>query len=87
MSVEISYKRTTLKQYQANLVLFTNEKFSTTNLKKYLLKSELSYINDLLNTSDFKKNLFVFEIGSKKKDNINFNKEKLKKFRCRKSRS
>ena len=67
MSVEISYKRTTLKQYQANLVLFTNEKFSTTNLKKYLLKSELSYINDLLNTSDFKKNLFVFEIGSKKK--------------------
>ena len=67
MSVKITYKKTNFKKQQANLVLFTNEKFSTTNLKKYLSISEFSYINDLLKTSDLKKNLFVFEVGSKKK--------------------
>ena len=72
MSVKITYKKTNFKKQQANLVLFTNEKFSTTNLKKYLSISEFSYINDLLKTSDLKKNLFVFEVGSKK-NNINFN--------------
>ena len=56
MSVKISYKKTNFKKQQANLVLFTNEKFSTTNLKKYLSMSEFSYINDLLKTSDLKKN-------------------------------
>ena len=73
MPVKITYKKTNFKKQQANLVLFTNEKFSTTNLKKYLSISEFSYINDLLKTSDLKKNLFVFEVGSKKKNNINFN--------------
>ena len=36
-------------------------------VKKDLSSSEFSYINDLLKTADIKKNLFVFEINSKKK--------------------
>jgi leucyl aminopeptidase len=49
------------------MVLFSNDKFSINDLKKYLSNSEFSYINDLLKTSDLKKNLFVFEVNSKKK--------------------
>ena len=48
-------------------MLFSNEKFNTNLLKNYLTNSEFSYINDLLKTSDLKKNLFVFEVSSKKK--------------------
>ena len=36
-------------------------------MKKYISKSEFTYINDLLKTIDLKKNLFVFEVSSKKK--------------------
>ena len=36
-------------------------------LKKYLSNAEFSYINDLIKTIDIKKNLFVFDINSKKK--------------------
>ena len=35
-------------------------------MKKFISDSEFSYINDLLKTSDLKKNLFVFELSSKK---------------------
>ena len=37
------------------------------DLKKYISNNEFSYINDLLKTSDLKKNLQVFELNSKKK--------------------
>ena len=67
MSVKIIYKKTNFKKYQANLVLFTNEKFSITNLKKYLSKSEFSYINDLLNTSDIKKICLFLKLDQKKR--------------------
>jgi leucyl aminopeptidase len=48
-------------------VLFVDEKFNITNLKKYLSNTEFSYMNDLLKTGDLKKNMFLFEINSKKK--------------------
>ena len=38
-----------------------------TDLKKYLSNNEFSYISDLLKTNDLKKNLFVFDVNSKKK--------------------
>ena len=47
-----------------NLVLFCDEKFNINSLKKYLSNSESTYINDLLKTSDLKKNLFVYELNS-----------------------
>ncbi len=65
MSIKINYLKTNNKS-SANLILFSNEKFNISSLKKYLSNSEFSYINDLLKTSDLKKNLLVFELTSKK---------------------
>ena len=67
MSIKINYSSKTYNKSSDNIVLFSNEKFNITNLEKYLSKSEYSYIQELLKTSDLKKNLFVFEVNSKKK--------------------
>ena len=67
MSVKISYLKKKAIKSSSNLVLFLNDKYSVNNVKKYLSNSEFSYINDLLKTSDLKKNLLVFEVSSKKK--------------------
>ena len=75
MSIKINYSKKTGGKPSGNLVLFTNEKFNITNLKRYLSNSEFIYINDLLRTSDLKKNLFVFELNSKKKNNFNINQK------------
>ncbi len=66
MPIKINYLKSSIKS-SANLVLFCDDKFNTNSLKKHLLTSELDYINDLLKTSDIKKNLFVYELNSKKK--------------------
>ena len=67
MTIKIIYKNSDSKKLSSNLVLFTNEKFNISNLKKSISSSEFSYISDLLKTSDLKKDLFVFELNSKKK--------------------
>jgi leucyl aminopeptidase len=72
MSIKISFSNKVIGKSSANLVLFADEKFNTSSLKKYISNSEFSYINDLLKTSDLKKNLFVFEVNSKKKNSFNF---------------
>jgi leucyl aminopeptidase len=67
MSIQINYKNSGLKKPLTNLVLFADEKFNISNLKKYISDSEFFYINDLLKTFDLKKNLLIFELNSKKK--------------------
>jgi len=67
MSIKINYSNRPDRKSTENLVLFANEKFNINALKKYLSNSEFSYINDLLKSSDLKKNLLVFEFSSKKK--------------------
>ena len=67
MTIQINYKNNTPKKTTANLVLFTDEKFNIGNLKNYISNPEFNYIKDLLKAGDLKKNLFVFEINSKKK--------------------
>jgi len=67
MSVKIYYSNKTPNKSSSNLVLFVDDKFNITNLKKHLSSTELSYINDLLKNNDLKKNMFLFEINSKKK--------------------
>ncbi|MFL2883015.1 MAG: leucyl aminopeptidase [Pelagibacteraceae bacterium] len=67
MSIKINFSNKSSGKSSANTVLFTDEKFNVGALKKYLSKTEFSYINDLLKTSDLKKNMFVFEVNSKKK--------------------
>jgi len=67
MSIKINYSNKTNGKFSGNTVLFVDEKFNINVLKKYLSNSEFSYISDLLKTCDLKKNLFVFEVNSKKK--------------------
>ena len=67
MTVKINYSKKTSNTSSSNLVLFSDEQFNLNGLKKFLSNSEYSYIYDLLKTSDLKKNLFVFEVNSKKK--------------------
>ena len=67
MSVKINYLKKNKGKTSTNLVLFSNDKFDVTILKKYLSNSEYIYISDLLKSSDLKKKLFVFEVNSKKK--------------------
>ncbi len=80
MSIKINYLNKTSSSFSANLVLFSNEKFNLSGLKNYLSNSEFSYINDLLRTSDLKKNLLVFELSSKKNIVLISIKNNLKNF-------
>ncbi|MBD1174277.1 leucyl aminopeptidase [Pelagibacterales bacterium SAG-MED01] len=66
MSIQINYKSSSLKTVSGNLILFVDENFTIGALKKYISKTEFSYISELLKTSDLKKNLLLFEINSQK---------------------
>jgi len=80
MSIKINYSNKASMQSPVNLALFADEKFNIKSLKKHLSNSEFSYINDLLKTNDLKKNIFVFEINSKKKIVLISIKKDLKNF-------
>ena len=67
MSVKINYSNKSSDKISPNTVLFVNEKFETKGLKKFISSSEYSFINDLLKTSDLKKNILFYEVNSKKK--------------------
>ena len=47
--------------------MFSKEKFKINDLKNHLSKSEFAYIEDLIKSIDLKKNIFIFELSSKKK--------------------
>jgi leucyl aminopeptidase len=66
MTVLINHISNGLKKVSSNLVLFVDEKFNISGLKKYISNSEFLYISELLQNSDLKKDLLVFEINSKK---------------------
>ena len=67
MSIKLNYSKKSANKISSNLVLFCDEKYKTTGLKKYVFDNEFSYINDLIKTIDIKNNLYVFEVNSKKK--------------------
>jgi len=66
MSIQINYKNSGLKKPSTNLVLFVEENFNISGLKKHIKNTEFSYINELLKTNDLKKDILFFEINSKK---------------------
>ena len=63
MSVTINYKNNSLNKTSNSLVLFINDKFNLSHLKKYISKLEFTYINDLLKVRDPKSNLFAFKLS------------------------
>ena len=67
MSVLINYKTSNLKKNSGNIVFFVDEKFRILNLKKYISKTEYSYISDLLDVNDKKKKIITYDISSKKR--------------------
>ena len=66
MSIKINHSNKFVKKIPSNLVLFVDENFNISGLKKIISNNEFFYISDLLKNSDSKKNLLFFEINSKK---------------------
>jgi leucyl aminopeptidase len=79
MSIQFNFTKTEAKT-SGNVVLFVNEKFECSNIKKYITSFEFSYINDLLKTSDLKKNILIFELSSKRKIVLIAIKKNIKSF-------
>ena len=67
MTLKINHLKKKISNSFTNLVFFTNDKFKIDNIKKNFSSTEFTYVKDLLRTSDTKKNIFVFEVNSKKK--------------------
>ena len=72
MTVQINYKNIGSKKDLTNLVLFVDENFNISGLKKYISNSEFSYIADLIKNSDLKKDLLFFDVNSKKNSIFSF---------------
>ena len=67
MPVEINYSQKTQNKINANLVFFSDHKLDIKPIRKNFSSFEFDYINDLIKTADLKKNIFIYEINSKKK--------------------
>ena len=67
MTVQISYKNKKTKNNAQNLVLFIDEKFNVSGLKKHISSSDYAFIADLIKKRDEKKKIISFDISSKKK--------------------
>ncbi len=67
MNIKIIFKKQAFSKSNANLILFADEKFNITGLKKHISQSEYAYILDLLNKKDIKKKILTFHISSKRK--------------------
>ena len=67
MTVLINYKNNSTKKNLGNIILFTDEKFNISPLKKYISSNEYSYVSNLIKTKDFTKKIYSFDINSKKK--------------------
>ena len=67
MSVKIIYKNNISNKNACNLVLFVDEKFNISTLKKHISSSDYTVISDLIKNSDIKKKIIAFDISSKKK--------------------
>tara|TARA_B100000780_G_scaffold139070_1_gene97361 strand:- start:143 stop:742 length:600 start_codon:yes stop_codon:yes gene_type:complete len=66
MTIQIIYKNNAPKKPSTNLILFVEENFNISALKKHISNVEFAYISDLLKNSDLKKNMLFFEVSSKK---------------------
>ena len=55
MSVQINYKSSSVKKNSSNLVIFSDENYSISNLKKHVSKTEYALVSELIKGKDLKK--------------------------------
>ena len=67
MSIQINYKAGPSKKKSSNLVLFVDENFNITGLKKLISNEEYSFIGDLLAINDKKKEIIAYDLNSRKR--------------------
>ena len=67
MNIKVIFGKQASTRPNANLILFADEKFNITGLKKHISNFEYSYLSDLINKKDSKKKILTFDISSKKK--------------------
>ena len=67
MSIKINYKSSSQVKNSSNLILFSDENYNISSLKKHFSGKEYSFIEDLLKTRNIKKKIQSFDINSKKK--------------------
>ena len=66
MTIKINYLNKLANKSSINHVLFVEENFNITGLRKHIAKAEFDYIKDLLKNCDLRKNLLSFKVNSKK---------------------
>ena len=67
MSIQINYKAGPSKKKSSNLVLFVDENFNITGLKKFISNEEYSFIGDLLAINDKKKKIIAYDLNSRRR--------------------
>ncbi len=67
MPIAINYKNNNSKKNMINLILFVDEKFNISTLRKHISSQEYSFISDLIKSTDLKKKIITFDISSKRK--------------------
>ena len=67
MNIKINFKNQAFSKSYGNLLLFVDEKFNISSLKKLISVSEYSYIQDLLKNESLEKKIITFDISSKRK--------------------
>ena len=67
MNIKINFKNRAFNKSNGNVLLFVDEKFNISGLKKLISHSDYSYILDLLKSEDLKKKILFFDISSKRK--------------------
>ena len=48
MNIKVNFKKQVLSKSNTNLILFADEKFNISGLKKHISSTEYSYISDIL---------------------------------------
>ncbi len=67
MNVSINYKTLTSKKSAINQVLFVEENFNISKIKKFFSNKEFLFVTDLLKTKDLKKKIISLDLSSKRK--------------------
>ena len=67
MTTKITYLKKASSRSQSSLVLFIDEKININNLKDHLSVNEFKYVKEISKSGETKKNIFIYEINSKRK--------------------